>query len=430
MTSTWTIPEWSGAKFGTFESPEFIQHGFRFGLTATVSGDGKITFYFNPHMRFFEFTLGIKVVNQGDASSSVVVETPIDVQLDRDPVEIPVDTEIGPEFCADDVLTIEFTLTPGANDMTDQLNFLLEAVLSQGQLYGPLPDNALLWLLAVSERTFLQEPTLLRIDGPVILTGDLHGQFYEILRLFRVHGFPSTGQKYVFLGDYVDRGYDSLDTLLLLLVYKLLYKDTFLLIRGNHEDAKVSSMYGFRDEIGMKYGGQLFDEFIPLFDAMPLSVLVNGNILCVHGGLSPLWHSVSQIEESKRPLKPQEGTLEYDVLWSDPSPDVEEYGPSDRGASVFFGLAPLNKFCDDNGIDLFVRAHQMMQDGFGYNFGEGTRLVTVFSAPDYQEKKNKGAYMMIKEDKSIELVAYAPLTADERQEFEASNFQEWLGDTV
>ena len=430
MAANWTLPNWSEAKFGTFTSPEFMQHGFRFGITMSVSDDFRPTFYFQPRMRFFEFTLGLRIVNASDPSASVTVESPIDVQLELDDIEVACDSPIPPEFSKDNELTIEITLTPGENDTSDQLNFLLEAVLSQGQLYGELPENALLWLLAVSERVFLQEPTMLRIDSPVILTGDLHGQFYEILRLFRQHGFPSETQKYVFLGDFVDRGYDSLDTLLLLLVYKLLHKDTFLLIRGNHEDVRVSSAYGFRDEIGLKYGVQLFDAFIPLFDAMPLAALVNGKILCLHGGISPHLSSLAQIEAIKRPLKPEEGTLEYDLLWSDPSPDVEEYGPSNRGASCFFGLAPLNKFCDENGLDLLVRAHQMMEDGYGYNFGEGTRLVTIFSAPDYMEKKNKGAYMIVKEDGSIELFSYQPLTGDEREEFEQSNFQEWVTNAV
>jgi len=118
-----------------------------------------------------------------------------------------------------------------------------------------------------------------------LTAGDTHGQFYDLLRLFNLAGFPPDSN-YLFLGDYVDRGRHSIEVMCLLLAYKIKYPENFFILRGNHETDSISWMYGFYDECKRKYSVKLWKAFVDLFNCLPVAALINEKILCMHGGIS------------------------------------------------------------------------------------------------------------------------------------------------
>lgn len=188
--------------------------------------------------------------------------------------------------------------------------------------------------------------------------GDIHGQFVDLLRLFDLGGYPPTST-YIFLGDYVDRGKQSLETICLLLAYKLKYPDNIYLLRGNHEDAKINRVYGFYDECKRRFNVRLWKIFCDCFNCLPMAALIDDKVLCMHGGLSPELNSLDQIKDIERPTEIPDYGLLCDLLWSDPSHDTEGWGESDRGVSCTFGADKLVEFLEKNDLDLVCRAHQV-----------------------------------------------------------------------
>ncbi|XP_077218248.1 calcineurin-like metallo-phosphoesterase superfamily protein isoform X2 [Tasmannia lanceolata] len=242
---------------------------------------------------------------------------------------------------------------------------------------------------------FLSQPNLLQLHAPIKICGDIHGQYLDLLRMFEYGGFPPSAN-YLFLGDYVDRGKQSLETICLLLAYKIKYPDKLFLLRGNHEDAKINRIYGFYDECKRRFNVRLWKIFIDCFNCLPVAALIDDKILCMHGGLSPELHNLSQISDMERPTEIPDSGLLCDLLWSDPDPDVKGWGQSDRGVSCTFGADKLAEFLENNDLDLICRGHQVVEDG--YEFFAKRRLVTIFSAPNYGgEFDNAGALLSVNE---------------------------------
>ena len=163
----------------------------------------------------------------------------------------------------------------------------LDAFIANVREHNPIEERQLICLFRMAQDVLFQEGTLLHLTSPITVCGDVHGQFYDVLHLFEVGGLPPE-TKYLFLGDYVDRGYYSLETFALLLAYKVRYQDRFYMLRGNHECRTVNTMYGFYEEIVQRYGHagpwKLCNE---VFDMLPMAALVDQKMYCVHGGLSP-----------------------------------------------------------------------------------------------------------------------------------------------
>jgi serine/threonine-protein phosphatase 4 catalytic subunit len=200
------------------------------------------------------------------------------------------------------------------------------------------------------------------------------------MELFKVGGdCPDTN--YLFLGDFVDRGFYSVETFLLLLALKVRYPDRITLIRGNHESRQITQVYGFYDECLRKYGSvNVWRYCTEIFDYLSLSALIEDRILCVHGGLSPSINTLDQIRVIDRKQEvPHDGAM-CDLLWSDPE-DIEGWGLSPRGAGYLFGGNVVKQFNHTNNIDLIARAHQLVMEGYKYHFDK--MLVTVWSAPNY-----------------------------------------------
>jgi serine/threonine-protein phosphatase PP1 catalytic subunit len=246
-----------------------------------------------------------------------------------------------------------------------------------------------------SRDIFIEQPMFLELEVPLKICGDVHGQYSDLLRLFEYGGFPPEAN-YLFLGDYVDRGKQSLETICLLLVYKVKYPDNFFLLRGNHECASINRIYGFYDECKRRYSIRLWKTFTDCFNCLPVSAVCDDKILCMHGGLSPELSNLDQIKRVVRPTDVPDTGLLCDLLWSDPEKEISGWGENDRGVSFTFGPDVVQGFLRKHGLDLVCRAHQVVEDG--YEFFARRSLVTLFSAPNYcGEFDNAGAIMTVDE---------------------------------
>jgi len=243
-----------------------------------------------------------------------------------------------------------------------------------------LEENDLRKLCVYVKDLLFEEANVQPVSAPATICGDIHGQFWDLLELFRTGGcIPDT--KYVFMGDYVDRGFYSLETFTLLLLYKAKYPDRIILLRGNHESRQITQVYGFYDECTQKYGNaNPWIYCCQVFDLLPLAAVIDNRVFCVHGGLSPEITTIDQISTIQRNQEiPQQGAF-CDLMWADPE-EVDGWTDSARGAGWLFGESVAKEWCQVNKLDLICRAHQLVQDGYKYMFDE--TLVTVWSAPNY-----------------------------------------------
>lgn len=239
------------------------------------------------------------------------------------------------------------------------------------------------------------ESNVQEVKCPVTVCGDVHGQFHDLMELFKMGG-KSPDTNYLFMGDYVDRGYYSVETVSLLVCLKVRYPERVTILRGNHESRQITQVYGFYDECLRKYGNsKVWNYFTDLFDFFPLTALVDGQIFCLHGGLSPSIDTLDHIRTLERVQEvPHEGPM-CDLLWSDPD-DRGGWGISPRGAGYTFGQDISETFNHSNGVTLISRAHQLVMEG--YNWCHDRNVVTVFSAPNYCYRCGNQAAMVELDD--------------------------------
>ncbi|XP_057782058.1 serine/threonine-protein phosphatase BSL3-like isoform X2 [Salvia miltiorrhiza] len=273
-----------------------------------------------------------------------------------------------------------------------------------------LDCNEIADLCDSAERIFASEPSVLQLKAPIKIFGDLHGQFGDLMRLFDEYGSPSTAGDiayidYLFLGDYVDRGQHSLETITLLLAMKVEHPHQIHLIRGNHEAADINALFGFRIEcierMGERDGIWAWHRINRLFNWLPLAALIEKKIICMHGGIGRSINHVEQIESIQRPIAMEAGSIVLmDLLWSDPTENdsVEGLRPNARGPGlVTFGPDRVMEFCNNNDLQLIVRAHECVMDGFE-RFAQG-HLITLFSATNYcGTANNAGAILVLGRD--------------------------------
>ncbi|XP_019874447.1 serine/threonine-protein phosphatase PP1-beta [Aethina tumida] len=256
---------------------------------------------------------------------------------------------------------------------------------------------------------FLAQPMLLELESPVTVAGDIHGQYKDLLKLFNNNGFPPDAN-YLFLGDYVDRGKQSLETICLLFAYKIKYPINFFLLRGNHETENICKFYGFFDECKRRYDTKIFKTFCDVFNTLPVAAVIEDKIFCCHGGLSPDLFRLEQIREIPRPVTIPVTGLLCDLVWSDPEYD-SGWRANDRGVSFTFGPDIIESFLKKHDLDLIVRAHQVVEDG--YMFFGGRKLVTIFSAPNYCGYfENAGALLRIDENLLCSFLILRPQAAE------------------
>ncbi|OHT14702.1 Ser/Thr protein phosphatase [Tritrichomonas foetus] len=251
-------------------------------------------------------------------------------------------------------------------------------------------------------------PLLIRVTGKCIIVGDLHGNIADLLRIL-YHNINSDF-KFLFLGDYIDRGTFSIEVITLLLALSLKHPERFYLLRGNHEFKEVNEKYGFFDQIEREYNEQnLYNKFNDAFDYLPIAAIINDKTFCVHGGISCDMKYVSQIEELKKPIHDFSIPMISDMMWSDPSDNTNYVGfiESNRGHGKIFGKGAIKRFFDHNPpINRIIRAHQWIPEAVSTLLNNS--VITVFSASCYGPHANPSAILKITEE-MIEKIVYDPI---------------------
>jgi diadenosine tetraphosphatase ApaH/serine/threonine PP2A family protein phosphatase len=276
-----------------------------------------------------------------------------------------------------------------------------------------LEEEQITSLFSQLEDLLYEEGTVHPLSLPVTICGDIHGQLYDLFELFRISGGVEAN-RYLFLGDYVDRGYYSMHTFAYLAALKLKYPDRIFLLRGNHECRQVNQIYGFYDESLAQYGhAGLWRLANEVFDLLPIGAIIGNKIFCVHGGLSPDIKLCEQIPLLDRQEElPGNGPL-ADLTWSDPD-EIEGWQVNQRGAGWLFGTRPTSEFMHNNKLTLISRAHQLAMSGYQYHFNDD-KLVTVWSAPNYMYRSgNEASVLKINEKFEREFVVFKAVPDDER----------------
>ncbi|KAE8152778.1 Metallo-dependent phosphatase [Aspergillus avenaceus] len=270
----------------------------------------------------------------------------------------------------------------------------------------PLSEDDVQRLCNQAKEVIQDESNVQTVKCPVTVCGDIHGQYHDLIELFRIGG-PCPDTNYLFMGDYVDRGYHSVESVSLLLALKIRYPKRITILRGNHESRQITQVYGFYDECLRKYGSaKAWTCFTDLFDYLPITALIENRIFCLHGGLSPSIDSVNDVRKIDRVQEPPHEGPMCDLLWSDPDERIG-WGLSPRGAGYTFGHDISEAFNHNNGLALVARAHQMVMDGFLWSHDR--HVVTIFSAPNYCYRcGNQAAIMEVDDHMNYTLLQFEP----------------------
>uniref|UniRef100_A0A7S3G6E4 Serine/threonine-protein phosphatase n=1 Tax=Palpitomonas bilix TaxID=652834 RepID=A0A7S3G6E4_9EUKA len=283
-----------------------------------------------------------------------------------------------------------------------------EKLLVHFTLEGRLEEETAVRIIQDVRECFKAEPNIVNVQPPVTVCGDVHGQFFDLVKLFDIGGPPKT-TTYVFLGDLVDRGCFSMEVCLYLFSLKINRPDGCVIIRGNHECRRMTSYFNFKDESTYKYSEDLYNEVMKTFDCMPLCVNIGNKFLGIHGGISPAITSLSDIKKIDRFREPPFSGPMCDLIWADPFGNEEDFMSKQfeankvRGCSYFYGYHAVSRFLDNTGFLSIIRAHEAQEQGYKlFPAHEKTKfptVVTIFSAPNYCDVyNNKGAILLFQND--------------------------------
>lgn len=307
----------------------------------------------------------------------------------------------GNQAAAQILLGLGELMTKNLEDMEE---FELEAI----------PHQSILTLAKAVIPAFSAEPALLTLNGDIIVVGDLHGHLPDLVRIMQRFGMPPNN-RYLFLGDTIDRGNFSVETVCYILAMKVSFPDHVYFIRGNHEFESTCEACGFLDEVKDLYGKEdVFQVLVDVFRYLPLAAKLNGDLLCVHGGIGPRFSSLEQLDHVARPLNELYGGVANAILWSDPDPSVVEFQPSDRGNGSKFGLQAVTTFLEANSLRMIIRGHQFTNKGIELSLNG--KVMTVFSASNYcGVYGNESAVLIVREGKPEEQIIFPPLKAIKRK---------------
>ena len=288
-----------------------------------------------------------------------------------------------------------------------------------------IPIEDVLEIINHAYEYFADEPILLNIPAPVHVVGDIHGNIDDLLRIFQEVGYPPK-QKYLFLGDYEDRGKFGVEVNLFLMSLKVKFPNHIFMIRGNHELVHVSQNYGFQLECRFKYNEKLFFQFHSLFKELPIAALVMDRIFCVHGGISPRLKKIGDLHYMDKPDDIMDDGMLADLVWSDPKDITKNFQPDERGLGFFYNKDALESFLDKNDLDLLIRSHELCE-GYNFPYKDSDRCITVFSNTDYCGTKNSAAIINISKTLHVTVTKFKLLNSDEKRAWQAI-LPEWLID--
>lgn len=294
-------------------------------------------------------------------------------------------------------------------------HFNLEGVVCQDFLFD---------IVKKASELLENEPNLLKLSDPITVVGDIHGQYFDLVKLFSVGGMPGDTQ-YIFLGDYVDRGSFSVEVVVLLFALKIKHPKRVWMLRGNHECRQMTSFFNFREECEYKYDISVYNAIMDAFDTLPVAATINGKFLCVHGGLSPELPNLKAITGINRFQEPPREGLLCDLLWSDPLEEKEEksirksltkkanapFVPNEvRGCSYFFSFEGASRFLHKNSLLSVIRAHEAQLEGYKMHKMNPTTgfptVITIFSAPNYCDCYNNKAAILKFDNSTLNILQF------------------------
>ena len=272
-----------------------------------------------------------------------------------------------------------------------------------------------------------QDPILLELEGKFVVCGDIHGDVDDLIRVFEMKGCPPK-TKYIFMGDYIDRGNYSIEVLMILFSLKVMYKNSIYLLRGNHECDSMATGYGFKNDCFRKLNRACYKSFLEVFHNLPVAAILGKKIMCVHGGITKSINSIYDLKKFKKSYDiPMKGAI-ADLLWSDPDASVESTFPSPRGVGCIFGVKELNNFLQKNKLEMIVRSHESCDNGYDYPFPNSKKLITIFTVCDYCDESNKGAILDITEDQKYSIIEINMLSKKQLKKRRVI-FPDWLIET-
>lgn len=288
-------------------------------------------------------------------------------------------------------------------------------------------ESTMIDFITTAKKEIQKEDFAINLHGRWEIVGDLHGDIFSLVHIFSNTGYPPE-TKYLFLGDYVDRGNYSIEVMMVLMALKILYSDSIYLLRGNHETRSMTMSYGFYDECLKKMNEKIYEEFISFFKELPIVALINESVFCVHGGISQGTKNIIDIIELAKPEKEKDSKSKqiiHDLLWSDPCDYINFFDKSDRGGETYvFGEKALDEFLNENDFSCLIRAHQSCTDGYDKPFNNN-KCYTVFSCADYCQTWNSAAVLIIEDDTVTDIFVFEPATEEEKKS-EIAIFPPWL----
>ena len=263
-------------------------------------------------------------------------------------------------------------------------------------------------LIKEVKEILMKEEPVVHTSGDVIIVGDIHGHFLDLFRILAKNGYPKD-RKYLFLGDYIDRGELSLDVVVFLFILKLNYPENVILLRGNHEFSEVNERYGFLNNITDFYDDQqLWEEFNDCFAYLPIAAFIGEQIFCVHGGISEKITKES-LDQITFPIASSK--MIDDMVWSDPEDKIFTKVDNKRGKGVHFGSKIVSEFFQATGAQLIIRGHECV-NGFKYSIHD--TVLTVFSSSDYALTNNKCGYAYVSPNYEVSCYKLPPLECPKR----------------
>lgn len=278
------------------------------------------------------------------------------------------------------------------------------------------PIDVVLKVFDSASDILILENNVLDLDGSFKVVGDIHGQYYDFLKMLEIYGEPSSTNKYLFLGDYVDRGFNSIEVFFSVLLLKVMHPNDIYILRGNHESQLLTENYTYKLECRLKYNDIVYYNSCEIFTYLPIAAVLNKTIFCVHGGIAP---SID-LDFLRKSNRFEEKPVFNDILWSDPG-NIDYFETSSRGEGYVFGEKAVDCFLDKHGFTTIIRSHQLVYEGLDVLFNG--KVITVWSAPNYSDTKNKAVCLQIEPN------GFNPLPLEEANpQYKEDDFYRFLMD--